>query len=130
MVHYHSQDTTAERLFKCLLQKYESLTEQESLNRTNNIRTAALLKFFLFLEKKKKSSKWMNSDRDFWFCNCRVFRKKLFHVQGQSYKLLYVFILQQQDSIQIAICCEKKTTGSERKEHKVKLGGGKSGWKK
>lgn len=32
--------------------KNMSLTEQESLNRTNNIRTAALLKFFLFLEKK------------------------------------------------------------------------------
>lgn len=40
----------------------------------------------------------MNSDGDFSFWIGRVFRK-LFHVQGQSYKLLYVFILQQQDSI-------------------------------
>lgn len=58
----------------------------------------------------------MNSDRDFSFRIGRVFRK-LVHVQGQSYKLLYVFILQQQDSIADSNLPWKKAFGSERKEH-------------
>lgn len=64
----------------------------------------------------------MNSDRDFSFWNGRVFRRKLFHVQGQSYKLLYVFILQQQDSIADSNLLWKKTIWVRKKRTQSETG--------